>query len=611
MFLLRRFAGRSHDADASEKQGDLSLTGYVEDEVSRKALDQASEDVREGKYERALWLLEKLGHLYPAAKEVAELVAVAEVCHAAVLRSCMCLSRENKTPDWYKILKVDEKSDVDSIKKRYRQLALLLHPDKNKHVKAEAAFKLVLEAYACLSDKKKCANFNVERSIRNCRRCNPRDSVTSGSDRWSSCDSLKEKKIGLRRPDSSPDLTQSDWILDQERLKMFRARARARVFGKLAKAWKARDFKGMEEVNRGRERFNQRELDQRFWPAKGARKNADHWQCKDNINELNANKLESLKVISVFSSKIMKNEINKLHNANLNVVSGNVNENNRTPEQQLSRPRKNLEILIRNIQAELNSSGECTGDRICMWEKTTRHVSLAENVLNTDGRDSGNILQGSNGTLIRRSGPHADGDCASLRKVQSLLGASSAAFEIQANIKDQGAVSIAGKIGPSSTAQKCSRLYGSSGDDLFEIQNNANFSNELVSRIWSHKGESSDKDRGECNSEFKCFPSETIFESLLNPRSEERDHDRTAMNDVESTSFTSTILEKPDLHRPIGILDSLDIEETILQTQKEKSEQLLKTLQRLREETKSVAASLDRFCYGRSSKVDVGGGSFE
>lgn len=557
-------------------------------------------------------MLEKLGHLYPAAKEVAELVAVAEVCHAAVLRSCMCLSRENKSPDWYKILKVDEKSDLGSIKKRYRQLALLLHPDKNKHVKAEAAFKLVLEAYACLSDKKKRANFNVERSLLSCRRCNPRDSVTSGSDSWSSRNSLKEKKIGLRRPDSSLDLTQANWILDQERLKMFRARARARVFGNLAKAWKARDFKGMEEVNCGREKLNQRELDQRFWPAKGARKNADHWQCKDNINELNANKLESLKVTSVLSSKTIKNDINKLHNANLNVVSRNVNENNRIPDQQLSRPCKNLEFLIRNIRAELNSSRECTGDRICLWEKTTGQVSSAENVFNTDGRVSGNILQGSDGTLIRRSGPHADGDCASLRKVQSLLGASSAAFEIQANIGDQGAVSIAGKVGLSSAAQRCSRLCGSSGDDSFEIKDNANFSNQLVSSICSAKGELSDKDRGECNSEFKCFPSETIFESLLKPRSEERDHVRTAMNDVEYTPFTSTILEKSDLHRRIGIGDSLDMEETILQTQKEKSEQLLKTLQRLREETKSVAASLDRFCYGRSSKVDVGGGgSFE
>lgn len=51
-------------------------------------------------------MLEKLGQLDPAVKGVAELMAVAEVSYAAVSRSCTCLSRENRNPDWYKILKV-------------------------------------------------------------------------------------------------------------------------------------------------------------------------------------------------------------------------------------------------------------------------------------------------------------------------------------------------------------------------------------------------------------------------------------------------------------------------------------------------------------------------
>jgi len=42
---------------------------------------------------------------------------------------------------------------------------------KNKHPKAETAFKLVSEAYACLSDKRKRAVYNVERSKLLCKKC--------------------------------------------------------------------------------------------------------------------------------------------------------------------------------------------------------------------------------------------------------------------------------------------------------------------------------------------------------------------------------------------------------------------------------------------------------
>ncbi|XP_019087476.1 PREDICTED: E3 ubiquitin-protein ligase SINA-like 7 [Camelina sativa] len=57
--------------------------------------------------------------------------------------------------DWYKILGVDPLADEEAVKKTYKQLALLLHPDKNKFDGAEGAFKLVLEAWCLLSDKYK------------------------------------------------------------------------------------------------------------------------------------------------------------------------------------------------------------------------------------------------------------------------------------------------------------------------------------------------------------------------------------------------------------------------------------------------------------------------
>ncbi|KAJ3669290.1 hypothetical protein LUZ60_011240 [Juncus effusus] len=54
---------------------------------------------------------------------------------------------------------------------KYRQLALQIHPDKNKHQKADSAFKLVLEAYSCLSDKTKRRYFDSERRKSFCMEC--------------------------------------------------------------------------------------------------------------------------------------------------------------------------------------------------------------------------------------------------------------------------------------------------------------------------------------------------------------------------------------------------------------------------------------------------------
>ena len=71
----------------------------------------------------------------------------------------------------YSDFKVEEDAEIDMVRKRYHQLALLLHPDKSRHPKVETAFKLVSEAYACLSDKRKRTVYNVERSKLLCKKC--------------------------------------------------------------------------------------------------------------------------------------------------------------------------------------------------------------------------------------------------------------------------------------------------------------------------------------------------------------------------------------------------------------------------------------------------------
>lgn len=68
--------------------------------------------------------------------------------------------------DYYAILGVDKKADGATIKKKYRQLARELHPDKTKgDKKLEDRFKEVSEAYDILSDDKKRTEYDQAREM--------------------------------------------------------------------------------------------------------------------------------------------------------------------------------------------------------------------------------------------------------------------------------------------------------------------------------------------------------------------------------------------------------------------------------------------------------------
>lgn len=63
--------------------------------------------------------------------------------------------------DYYEILGVDRNADSETIKKRYRKLAMKYHPDQNKgNPEAEAKFKEIGEAYAVLSDPQKRTQYD-------------------------------------------------------------------------------------------------------------------------------------------------------------------------------------------------------------------------------------------------------------------------------------------------------------------------------------------------------------------------------------------------------------------------------------------------------------------
>ena len=64
------------------------------------------------------------------------------------------------TNDMYKILGVTQGSSDSEIKRAYRKLALMFHPDKNKAQHADEVFKRVSAAYSVLSDKEKRRNYD-------------------------------------------------------------------------------------------------------------------------------------------------------------------------------------------------------------------------------------------------------------------------------------------------------------------------------------------------------------------------------------------------------------------------------------------------------------------
>ncbi|XP_009591419.1 uncharacterized protein [Nicotiana tomentosiformis] len=88
-----------------------------------------------------------------------QILAIAEVLLASS-------KRINNHHDWYSILQIQSRTDdSELIKKQYRRLALLLHPDKNKYPSSDSAFGLVADAWAVLSDPTKKGLYDNELSL--------------------------------------------------------------------------------------------------------------------------------------------------------------------------------------------------------------------------------------------------------------------------------------------------------------------------------------------------------------------------------------------------------------------------------------------------------------
>ncbi|VVA96515.1 unnamed protein product [Arabis nemorensis] len=110
-------------------------------EEAVRAKNLAEEKMKTGDFVGALILVTKAQRLFPNLENIHQMIAICHV-HSSANKKTDGLDEQN----WYGILQVQPFADADTIKKQYRKLTLLLHPDKNKFAGAESAFKLVGEA---------------------------------------------------------------------------------------------------------------------------------------------------------------------------------------------------------------------------------------------------------------------------------------------------------------------------------------------------------------------------------------------------------------------------------------------------------------------------------
>ena len=111
------------------------------------------------KLKSALKYAERALHLAPNLDGLSEMVTSFKILRVAPTTT-------GATPDWYKILQVEPFAHINTIKKQYKKLALLLHPDKNPYAGSEEAFKLVGEAFRFLSDKIRRKEYDMKLRIR-------------------------------------------------------------------------------------------------------------------------------------------------------------------------------------------------------------------------------------------------------------------------------------------------------------------------------------------------------------------------------------------------------------------------------------------------------------
>ncbi|ESQ49411.1 hypothetical protein EUTSA_v10020330mg [Eutrema salsugineum] len=127
-----------------------------------RAKDMAEDLMKKTDFTNARKLALRAHKLEPSLENISRMIMVCDV-HCAATEKLF-----GNEMDWYGILQVELNANDITIKKQYKRLALLLHPDKNKLPGAESAFKLIGEAQRILLDKDKRAQHDIQRKT--CRK---------------------------------------------------------------------------------------------------------------------------------------------------------------------------------------------------------------------------------------------------------------------------------------------------------------------------------------------------------------------------------------------------------------------------------------------------------
>ncbi|CAA7020965.1 unnamed protein product [Microthlaspi erraticum] len=116
-------------------------------EEANRAINIAERKLSEKDYVGAKKFVTKAQRLYPKLDGLEQISVMIDVNVSASNKN---IGGES---DWYGRLGLDPKADDQTVKKRYKKLALLLHPDKNRFRGAMDLFKVVSAAWTLLSDK--------------------------------------------------------------------------------------------------------------------------------------------------------------------------------------------------------------------------------------------------------------------------------------------------------------------------------------------------------------------------------------------------------------------------------------------------------------------------